>query len=214
MTGKPLADRAMAAAATFRKELPSNENYAMVYDLPLNGILKLGEKTDNCLNTRRLKTAAYLIDQQLRIDVENPMPHAQLGRYYFMRAVGSEGNQKRVLLDKALGSLNDASELAKQSIAGKVLPNFHHKLSEGFGLAMTHRAHLKYETGDMAGAVADLQDSMKYDLPDEIRRSSSELLDFMKQEAAEAARYSNRKSGAARRGKPNRKNPSQGTNRG
>lgn len=211
MIGKPLAARALAAAVTFRKELSSNKNYTMVYDLPLNDILKMGEKTDNCLNTRRLKTAAYLIDQQLRIDVENPMAHAQLGRYYFMRAVGSEGNQKRVLLDKAFVSLNNASELAKQSVAAKVLPNFHHKLSEGLGLAMTHRAHLKYETGDMAGAVADLQDSLKYDLPDEIRSSSRELMDFMKQEAAEATRYSNQKSGAARRGKPGRKNPSQGT---
>ena len=179
MIGQLLASALAATAITFRKELFGKKYETIVYDQKLSDIFDLVEEAERYLDIGKLRKAATLIDQQLKIDSEHPTPYALLGRYYQLHASDLKGNNKRIIIDKSLDSYNNALELAKLFTPLKVLPVFRQKVNNQIGLVLGVRSRCKFDAGDIAGAIVDLKASLEYDLPNDVKRASKEVLDSL-----------------------------------
>lgn len=176
MIGALLASAIAATIITFRNELSSKSPQTIVYDQKQSDIHDLGQRIDNYLNDGNLKNASTLINRQLEIDNQNPLPYAQLGRYYQLRSGNLEGPGRLANVEKSIDSYNIALQLADICAPGKVLPNFKPLVSKQIGIVLSMRAGCKFEARDISGAVEDCKVSLKHNLDNDLRKTTKEFL--------------------------------------
>jgi hypothetical protein len=170
-----LAAAIASTLISLKSELSKSGHNSAYYgnSLDLNNITA---RIDSLLKNDKLSEALGLINVLLEIDKEAPIPYAQLGRYYELKAESVTGDDKIDYFDKSISSYKDALQLAYVFTPGKVEYRFTPKVSQRIGVVLNSRANFLLNNGDIFGSMLDMRAALEHNLPDDLKKCVENLL--------------------------------------